>query len=232
MIGRKEEKEYLKNIMYEEWMSTRNSGLVSALESFWNGFATARKEKDIILIVCASATYWMMNNIVNAKGGLHNRLTGQIHLKPFTLNKCEEFLNERKIKFTRHQILQSYMILGGVPYYWSLLKKGKSLAQNVDDLFLVDNAPLKNEYDNLYKALFNKPNHYIKIVMALSNDNKGLTRDEISKKTGIPSSGRLTQKLKELEDCGFIRKYIPFGFKEKIAYISLWITIRSFIISL
>ena len=154
MIGRKEEKEYLKNIMYEEWMNTRNSGLVSALESFWNGFATARKEKDIILIVCASATYWMMNNIVNAKGGLHNRLTGQIHLKPFTLNECEEFLNERKIKFTRHQILQSYMILGGVPYYWSLLKKGKSLAQNVDDLFFVDNAPLKNEYDNLYKALF------------------------------------------------------------------------------
>ena len=140
------------------WMDTRNSGLVSALESFWNGFATARKEKDIILIVCASATYWMMNNIVNAKGGLHNRLTGQIHLKPFTLNECEEFLNERKIKLTRHQILQSYMILGGVPYYWSLLKKGKSLAQNVDDLFFVDNAPLKNEYDNLYKALFNKPN--------------------------------------------------------------------------
>lgn len=197
------------------WMDTRNSGLVSALESFWNGFATARKEKDIILIVCASATYWMMNNIVNAKGGLHNRLTGQIHLKPFTLNECEEFLNERKIKFTRHQILQSYMILGGVPYYWSLLKKGKSLAQNVDDLFFVDNAPLKNEYDNLYKALFNKPNHYIKIVRVLSNDNKGLTRDEISKKTGISSSGRLTQKLKELEDCGFIRKYIPFGFKEK-----------------
>lgn len=96
---KKRKKECLKNIMYE-WMDTRNSGQVSALEGFWNGLATARKEKDIILIVCASATYWMMNNIVDAKGGLHNRLTGHIHLKPFTLNGCEEFLIERKIKLT------------------------------------------------------------------------------------------------------------------------------------
>ena len=78
------------------WMDTRDSGLISALESFWNGWVTARKEKDIILIVCASATYWMINNIVNAKGGLHNRLTGQIHLKPFTLNECEENLQDIK----------------------------------------------------------------------------------------------------------------------------------------
>ena len=98
-------------------------GLISALESFWNGWATARKEKDIILIVCASATYWMMENIVNAKGGLHNRLTGQIHLKPFTLRECEEYMLSRNVLFSRHQILQCYMILGGVPYYWSLLKK-------------------------------------------------------------------------------------------------------------
>lgn len=209
-------KEKKKVIFIDElsWMDTRNSGLVSALESFWNGFATARKEKDVVLIVCASATYWMMDNIVNAKGGLHNRLTGQIHLKPFTLNECEEYLEERKIKLTRNQILQGYMILGGVPYYWNLLKKGKSLSQNIDDLFFADNAPLKNEYDNLYKALFNRPAQYMSIVKMLSKVNKGLTRDEISKKTGIPSSGKLTQKLKELEDCGFIRKYIPFGHKE------------------
>ena len=126
-------------------MDTKDCGLISALESFWNGWATARKEKDIILIVCASATYWMMENIVNAKGGLHNRLTGQIHLKPFTLRECEEYMLSRNVLFSRHQILQCYMILGGVPYYWSLLKKGKSLPQNIDDLFFKENALLQNE---------------------------------------------------------------------------------------
>lgn len=197
------------------WMDTKGSGLISALESFWNGFVTARKEKDVILIVCASATYWMMDHIVNARGGLHNRLTGQIHLGPFSLRECEEYLESKKIVLTRHQILQCYMIMGGVPYYWSLIKKGKSLPQNIDELFFRENAPLQNEYDNLYSALFDKPQQYMEIVETLSKVNKGVTRDEICQSTGIASSGELSKKLRELENCGFIRKYIPFGYKEK-----------------
>lgn len=197
------------------WMDTKDSGLISALESFWNGWATARAEKDIILIVCASATYWMMQNIVNSRGGLHNRLTGQVYLKPFTLHECEEYLNSKKIILSRHQLLQCYMIMGGVPYYWSLLKRGKSLAQNIDEIFFKEGAILSNEYENLYSALFNKPDQYIRIVEALSTVNKGITRDEICNMTGIASSGDLTKKLAELENCGFIRKYVPFGYKQK-----------------
>ena len=209
-------KEKKKIIFIDElsWMDTKDSGLISALESFWNGYICARKEKDVILIVCASATYWMIDNIINAKGGLHNRLTGQIYLKPFTLKECEEYINSKNILFNRHQILECYMILGGIPYYWSLLKKGKSLAQNIDDLFFKENASLSNEYENLYSALFNKPEHYLKIIDALCTTNKGLTREEISNITGIPSSGCLSNKLLELEKCGFIRKYIPFGYKQ------------------
>ena len=213
----KESDQEKKIIFIDElsWMDTKDSGLISALESFWNGWVTARAEKDVILIVCASSTYWMIQNIVNAKGGLHNRLTGQIHLKPFTLHECEEYMESKKIIFNRHQILQCYMIMGGVPYYWSLLKKGKSLPQNIDDLFFKEGAPLANEYENLYSALFNKPGQYLKIVEALSTVNKGITRDEISHITGIASSGDLTRKLAELENCGFIRKYVPFGYKQK-----------------
>ncbi|MBQ9327307.1 MAG: AAA family ATPase [Solobacterium sp.] len=197
------------------WMDTKDSGLISALESFWNGWATARKEKDIVLIVCASATYWIIDNIVNAHGGLYNRLTGQIHLKPFSLKECELYLQSRKIVLSRHQILQCYMIMGGVPYYWSLLKKGNSLPQNIDDLFFKENAPLQNEYDNLYKALFNHPDQYMRIIEALSTVHNGITRDEISRLTGIPTSGDFSRKLTELENCGFIRKYIPYGYKQR-----------------
>lgn len=197
------------------WMDSNGNGLISALENFWNGWVTARKEKDIILIVCASATYWMMDNIVNSKGGLHNRLTGQIHLKPFTLGECEEYLKSRNIVLNRHQILQCYMILGGVPYYWSFLRKGRSLPQNIDDILFRQGSPLQNEYDNLYRALFNKPNQYVSIIEALSNVNKGLTREEISRKTGIALSGDLSRKLRELENCDFIRKYVPYGYKSR-----------------
>ncbi|MCR5023043.1 MAG: ATP-binding protein [Lachnospiraceae bacterium] len=216
-------KEKKKVIFIDElsWMDTKGSELISALEHFWNGWVTARREKDIILIVCASATYWMMDNIVNSKGGLHNRLTGQIILSPFTLLECEEYLKSRKIVFNRHQIIQCYMIIGGVPYYWSLLRKGLSLSQNIDELFFKRGAPLQDEYDNLYRALFNKPEQYISIIEALCTVNKGITRDEICEKTGIASSGELTKKLKELENCGFIRKYIPFGSASKNALYQL-----------
>lgn len=219
----KQSKEKKKVIFIDElsWMDTRDSGLISALESFWNGFVSARKEKDVVLIVCASATYWMMDNIVNSKGGLHNRLTGTIHLAPFTLNECEEYLNTKKILLNRHQIIQCYMIMGGVPYYWSLLKKGKSLPQNIDDIFFAEGAPLSGEYENLYRALFNRPEQYLAIIEALVSNNKGATRDDISKKTGISGSGDFSKKLSDLENCGFIRKYIPFGCKSRNAYYQL-----------
>lgn len=219
----KASKQEKKVIFIDElsWMDTKDSGLISALESFWNGWATARAEKDIVLIVCASATYWMIQNVVNAKGGLHNRLTGQVYLKPFTLHECEEYALSRKIIFSRHQLLQCYMIMGGVPYYWSLLKKGKSLSQNVDEIFFKEGALLSNEYENLYGALFSKPDQYVRIVEALSAANKGITRDEICDMTGIASSGDLTKKLSELENCGFIRKYVPFGYKNKNCFYQL-----------
>lgn len=215
VIAKSKDKKKVIFIDELSWMDTKDSGLISALESFWNGWVTARKEKDIILIVCASATYWMINNIVNARGGLHNRLTGQIYLKPFTLGECEAYLHARKIAFTRHQILQCYMILGGVPYYWSLLKKGLSLPQNIDALFFWEDAYLKHEYENLYRALFRSPEQYIMIVEALSSVNRGISRDEIIRRSGIAGSGDLTKKLAELENCGFIRKYIPFGYHQR-----------------
>lgn len=213
----KASKDAKKVIFIDElsWMDTRDSGLINALESFWNGWVTARREKDVILIVCASATCWMIDNVVNAKGGLHNRLTGQVHLKPFTLGECKAYLESRNIVFSVHQILQCYMVLGGVPYYWSLLKKGMSLAQNIDSLFFQENGMLSNEFENLYRALFNRPEKYLAIVEALSAQNRGLSRDEILQKTGISGSGDFSRKLRELENCGFVRRYVPFGYKER-----------------
>ena len=221
VIARSKDKKKVVFIDELSWMDAGGGDLIPALESFWNGWATARKEKDVILIVCASATYWMMDNIVNARGGLHNRLTGQIHLRPFTLRECEEYLLSKNIALSRHQILQCYMIFGGVPYYWSLLRRGRSLPQNVDELIFQDGAPLRNEFDNLYRALFEKPDQYLRIIEALSSSNGGITRDQICEKTGIASSGNLSRKLAELENCDFIRKYVPFGYAQKNALYQL-----------
>ena len=201
------------------WMDTPRSDLMSALENFWNGFASARK--DIILIVCASATSWMLSKVVHNKGGLYNRLTEQIHLKQFCLKECEEYIEAQKIALNRNQILQYYMIFGGVPYYWGFLKKGLSLAQNIDNTLFAENAPLKEEFKYMYASVFKNPEIYVKIIKALGTKKTGLTREELIKLTGLANSGDFTSRLEELESCGFIRKYYAFGMKKKNAIYQL-----------
>lgn len=201
------------------WMDTPKSDLIPALEHFWNGWASARD--DIILIVCASATSWMLNNVVHGKGGLYNRLTEQIKLEPFSLSECKEYVKKNGLAFKELQILQFYMIFGGIPYYWTFLEKGLSLSQNVDNILFAKNAPLKDEFDYLYAAIFKNPTVYIKIIETLGKKKVGMTREEIISESGILNSGDLTKKLEELESCGFIRKYYSFGMKKKNALYQL-----------
>ena len=115
------------------WMDTPKSGFVPALEHFWNGWASARK--DMMLIVCGSATSWIIDKVLKNKGGLHDRVTGQIALEPFTLRECELYAQSRGLDYTRLMVTECYMALGGIPYYWRMLRRGMSPAQNFDELF-------------------------------------------------------------------------------------------------
>jgi AAA+ ATPase superfamily predicted ATPase len=193
------------------WMDTPRSGFLSALEHFWNAWASG--QKDILLIVCGSASSWITNKLLNNHAGLHNRITGQIFLRPFTLLECEQYYRRQHITMSRHEIVENYMIFGGIPFYLSLMRKEFSMAQNVDNLLFSENAPLKNEFNNLYASLFKKAENHIKIVEALSNRRKGLTREEIINETQLPNGGSINRMLDELELCGFIRRYRSYGKK-------------------
>ena len=195
------------------WMDTPRSGFIAALEHFWNSWASARP--DVMLIVCGSATSWMINNLIKNRGGLHNRVTRRMYIEPFTLAECEAFYKANHIEMSRYQMLESYMILGGVPYYLSLLDKSKSLAQNIDSLCFSPNGGLYDEFSSLYASLFRNAENYIKVVEALGKKTKGLTREEIMAATKLTPGGNLTKVLEELEQCGFIRSYNAFGKKNK-----------------
>ena len=201
------------------WLDTPKSDFLSALEHFWNGWATSRK--DIVLIVCGSATSWIVEKIINNHGGLHNRLTKRIKLNPFTLKECESFVESKHISMTRYQIVEAYMVLGGIPYYWNFMKKGLSVAQNIDRLFFQESGELLGEFDMLYASLFRFPEGYVKIVTALGGKKVGMSRKEIIDATQIADSGTLTRMLKELEWCGFIRKYNNIGKTSREAIFQL-----------
>ena len=204
-----------KTIFLDElsWMDTHKSDLMKALESFWNGWASGRK--DIVLIICSSVTSWMMKKVIHNKGGLYHRLTLRLYLQPFTLDRCEEFAKAMDLGMHRFQILQAYMILGGVPFYWTFLKKELSLSQNIDEMFFASEALLKDEFQHLMSSLFKSPDEYIKIIQLLAGRINGMTRSEIAHQAGLSESGHLTEKLEELEKCGFIRIYEPFGNRKK-----------------
>lgn len=184
------------------WMETPKSNFVSALESFWNSVASNRK--DVLLIICASATSWIVKNVLKDRGGLHNRVTKKLPLAPFTLKECEDYAAKQGLKLRRHQILNLYMVMGGVAHYWSLLDKSLSVAQNIDALFFGKNPELKGEFNELYDALFKKPEPYKKIIITLSKKMEGMTMTELRKAGKIPDGGVLTGRLRELEECGFI----------------------------
>ncbi len=195
------------------WLDTPRSKFIQALEHFWNGWASARH--DIVLIVCGSATSWMIDKLINNHGGLHNRITHRMKLEPFTLSECEEYFRSRNMEYSRYQIAECYMVMGGIPYYLSMMNKELSVSQNIDRLFFETNAQLKTEFDNLYAALFRNSEDYIKIVEVISRKMKGISRDEIINGTKLKSNGELTKMLKNLENCGFIRTYTAFGKKTR-----------------
>jgi hypothetical protein len=156
------------------------------------------------LIACGSSTSWIINKILRSRGGLHNRVTRQIALQPFTLDETELFLKKKKIKFSRLQIAECYMIMGGIPYYLEQLDKQYTLEQNIDNLFFKKNGILRDEFSKIYHSLFKSPEKYKKVIEVLGQKRKGLLREEILKLTKISDGGSLTGILEELEQCGFI----------------------------
>lgn len=201
------------------YMDVVGSRLIPALEHFWNAWASARK--DILLIVCGSATSWVLNNVVHSKGGLHGRVTERIRLMPFTLRECRDYARSLGLEMTEYQVAEMYMVLGGIPYYWKYLDRSLSPAQNIDNLFFAGADNLENEFQELYASLFKKKDAYMRIVTALGTRKIGMCRDEIARTANVSNSGTLSRYLMELEQCGFIRKYVVPGNKIKGAIYQL-----------
>ena len=208
-------------IFFDEmpWLDTQKSSFLAAFEWFWNDWASTRR--NLIFIVCGSATSWMDEKIANNKGGLFNRQTCKLFLKPFSLNEVEEYLQSKNIEWSRYDIVQCYMIMGGIPYYLSLLNSKLSLSQNVDALFFTDRGELSDEFEHLYRTLFTNSASYIKVVESLSKKKGGLTREELLKSTGRQTGGELSVILKNLELSGFIRISNFFNKKKKNALYQL-----------
>ena len=155
-----------KVVFFDEmpWIDTQKSDFVSELEYFWSGWVQNRD--DIVFIACGSATTWMKEKLEDNQGGLHNRITHRIYLRPFYLNECKQYLLSHGFSWDDYQILQFYMIFGGVPYYLSLLRPLSQcavsprirLAHLYPRLFLTDNlhSGLEEIQEHILHPLFRR----------------------------------------------------------------------------
>jgi len=201
------------------WLATQKSGFLSALDHFWNAFLATRE--DMLLVICGSATSWIIDNVIKNKGGLHNRVTRELWLEPFSLGECEQYYRAMGIELNRMQITQLYMVYGGVPYYMDYAERGLSAEQIIDKMFFAKHAPLANEYQNLYRSLFRKPEKHIKVVEVLGKSGRGMTQKELLTALDVKPGGSTTKVLDELEQCGFVRRYRDFTKSKRGQYYQL-----------
>jgi len=195
------------------WMAGPHSAdFIAELGFFWNSFASI--QKNIILVVCGSATSWMLDNVIREYGGLHGRLTSQMHVRPFTLYECECYYKKHQFHLSRYETVIAYMALGGIPYYLDLLRRDKTLTENLDELFF-RKSKAKQEFEDVYVGLFNSKDNYVGIVRALGKQLYGMTRSEIGAAIGQKSGGGLSKMLENLEESDIIRTYTRFGGKQK-----------------
>lgn len=194
------------------WLAAVKSDFLRAFAYFWNTWAS---RQNIVVVICGSATSWIIQKVVFDTGGLHNRITKYLHLEPFTLAETEEYLKSRYLNFTRYQIVEIYMAMGGIPHYLKELQRGKSATQNIDDICFSKTGLLRTEFAKLYPALFRFPENHIAIVRALATKRAGMDRTEVIATAKTPNGGATTKALEELEQSGFITSYHPFGKKKK-----------------
>lgn len=201
------------------WLASKKSGALQALDYYWNRHWS--KYANVKMIVCGSAASWMLEKLINAKGGLYNRLTRTILLKPYTLKGTKEYLQSRGIPLTPKQVLDLYMVFGGIPHYLKQIEKGKSSTQLINKICFQSDGLLYNEFDRLFTSLFEHSEDSLAIVTAIASQRHGLTRDELIRKTRFSSGGTLNKRLGELESSGLIQSYIPYGHKKKELYFRL-----------
>ena len=212
VLGKQKKKKRV--LFFDElpWLATGSNEFLKAFDHFWNTWAI---DQNLVVVICGSSASWMITNVINHKGGLHNRITQKIHLQPFTLKETEQFFASKLISMPRQNIAQLYMCMGGIPFYLKEIQRGETAVQAINHAYFGKTAPLYGEFDNLYKALFSNYEKHIAVIRALASKWSGLTRTEIIEKSKLKTGGAISTILEELETSNFIKSLTPYGKKQR-----------------
>jgi AAA+ ATPase superfamily predicted ATPase len=183
-----------------QWMAAERSELVSKLKYVWDNYLA--QSAGAHLIVCGSVSSFLVKKVVHSRA-LYGRIDQIIDLGPLTFSEARTgFFRERSTR----EGLECYLMFGGIPKYLELFDQHRSVLLNLTDLCFKPGAFFLDEFDRLFVSHFGKVRHYRNIVEFLATRGFA-TRDEIARKVGLRSGGRITEFLDNLCLAGFIESY-------------------------
>ncbi|MEN9612023.1 MAG: hypothetical protein RLZZ628_2837 [Bacteroidota bacterium] len=202
------------------WMDTPKSGFLQMLAHFWNDYLS--KQSHFLLVICGSATSWIAQKVINDPGGLHNRITENIHLYAFTLPEMQLFIQHKGLQYNAQDISKLYMTFGGIPFYLENLRKGESVAMAIERICFAPTGMLYHEYNHLFQALFNNAALHQTLVEALARQPSGMTHVELLQAIKMKqATGSYQRAVDELIVSDFVTEYAPFGKKKRGTLLKL-----------
>lgn len=184
----------------------------------------------MILILCGSAASWMLDNVIHDRGGLHNRITRRILLRPFNLRDTQKYVNTNKLNKSTKQILDMYMVLGGIPLYLQQIKRGLSAAQNIEQICFNENGLLFDEFEKLYRSLFTHHEEYIQIVKAIALRHYGISIKDLLITLKKNQGGDLLSNYAIWKWLGLFRNLFHLVKNQEIGITELQTNLQAFII--
>lgn len=200
------------------WFARQRSEFVSAFATFWNRHCSWGQK--LLVVICGSATSWIIDNLLSSDDDLAARITEEIFLKPFTLAETETYLNDRGFGWSRETIVEAHMVFGGLPFFFSLMHRNQSLWGNIDRLCLAPRAKLRSETMILLESTMRKSKVYVELFALLSQYKYGMSKSEVFETLGC-SLSQFEKAINETVKCGYVREYRCLSKKGHPKYLML-----------
>ncbi|MDF1534703.1 MAG: ATP-binding protein, partial [Methanosarcinaceae archaeon] len=164
-------------------------------------------ESEITLILCGSSVS-MMESLLGYKSPLYGRRTGQWLVEPLRFKDVCKFV----LKYDIQNCIETYAVLGGIPFYLSMFNDNNSVLKNIDNMLLSKGSVLQREPEFLLMEEIREPRNYFLILKAIAFGN---TRSsEIINTTGLDKSV-VSRYIDVLHNLRIVKKSTPITIKKE-----------------
>lgn len=200
------------------WFVRQRSDFLSAFSTFWNRHNSSGQK--LLVVICGSATSWIVEHLLESAGDLAARVTESIFLEPFTLAETKAYFDDRNFGWDRETIIETQMVFGGLPFFFTLMNPHQSLWENIDRLCLEPRAVLQDETMVLLESTMRKSSVYSDLFSLLAQHKYGVRKSDI-RKTLRYSNSQVESAIKETLRCGYVHEYRNLGQAQHPKYVML-----------